>query len=385
MQDIASPSSIGRRTLLTAGLALPTLAAACATAPASSSGQAAQQPVATLASERRRLGALEVSSIGLGVQNMSRTYQTTIPYRPEMHNIIRTAFDRGVTFFDAAEAYGPHEVERILGEAVSPFRERIVIASKFGFDIDLETGQRRPGRNSRPDHIKLAVEGMLRRLNTDRIDLLYQHRVDPEVPIEDVAGAILELKNEGKVLHWGLCEMGLGTLRRAHAALPVSAVQSEYSMLWRGPEDEVLSVCEELGIGFVPWSPLGVGFCAGAIDANTRFAEGDIRRLEGRFAPENLAHNLALVALIKTWAERKSATPAQIALAWLMAQKPWIVPIPGTTQMAHMLDNIGASSVRFSAAELSEFNAAVRAIDIRGARLPEAVQVMSGVETPPRN
>jgi aryl-alcohol dehydrogenase-like predicted oxidoreductase len=383
MQEMISASGIGRRTLLTAGLGLPTLAAACVTAPANLPHED-QRANVTIASERRRLGDLEVSSIGLGVQNMSRTYQTTIPYRPEMHNIIRTAFDSGVTFFDAAEAYGPHEVERILGEAVAPFRDRIVIASKFGFDIDLETGERRPGRNSRPDHIKLAVEGMLRRLNTNRIDLLYQHRVDPDVPIEDVAGAVRELKNEGKVLHWGMCEMGLDTLRRAHAELPLTAVQSEYSMLWRGPEDRVLSVCEELGIGFVPWSPLGVGFCAGAIDANTRFAEGDIRRMEGRFSPANLPHNLALVALIKTWAERKNASPAQIALAWLMAQKPWIVPIPGTTQMAHMRDNIGAAFVRFSSAELSEFNAAVRAIEIRGARLPEAVQAMSGVEAPTR-
>lgn len=383
MQKMISESGVGRRTLLTAGLGLPVLAA-CATAPAAPSRDGDQRPNLTIASERRRLGDLEVSSIGLGVQNMSRTYQTTIPYRPEMHNIIRTAFDSGVTFFDAAEAYGPHEVERILGEAVAPFRDRIVIASKFGFDIDLETGERRPGRNSRPDHIKLAVEGMLRRLNTDRIDLLYQHRVDPDVPIEDVAGAVRELKEEGKVLHWGMCEMGLDTLRRAHAELPLTAVQSEYSMLWRGPEDRVLNVCEELGIGFVPWSPLGVGFCAGAIDANTRFAEGDIRRIEGRFSPANLPHNLALVALIKTWAERKNASPAQISLAWLMAQKPWIVPIPGTTQMAHMKDNIGAASVHFSSAELSELNAAVRAIEIRGARLPEAVQAMSGVEAPPR-
>ena len=298
---------------------------------------------AARANGRRKLGTLEVSSVGLGVQNMSRTYQTTIPHRPEMINIIRTAFDRGVTFFDAAEAYGPHEVERILGEGVAPFRDKVVITSKFGWNIDLETGERRPGLNSRPDHIKLAVEGMLKRLRTDRIDLLYQHRVDPQVPIEDVAGAVKDLMAEGKVLHWGLSEMGLNTLRRAHAALPVTAVQNEYSMLWRGPEEEVIPLCEELGIGFVPWSPLGVGFLTGAIDAKTRFADGDIRGVESRFSPENLPHNLALVDLVKNWAERKQATPAQIALAWLMAQKPWIVPIPGTTQMAHMLENIGAA------------------------------------------
>ena len=339
---------------------------------------------ATQVSGRRKLGSLEVSSIGLGVQNMSRTYQTTVPYRPEMISIIRTAFDRGVTFFDAAEAYGPHEVERILGEGIAPFRNRVAITSKFGWNIDLETGERRPGLNSQPSHIKAAVDGMLKRLRTDRIDLLYQHRVDPQVPIEDVAGAIKELMTAGKVLHWGLSEMGPNTLRRAHATLPVTAVQNEYSMLWRGPEEVVLPICQELGIGFVPWSPLGVGFLAGAIDANTRFADGDIRKVEGRFSPENLPNNLALVRLLTTWAERKKATPAQIALAWLMAQKPWIVPIPGTTQMAHMLDNIGASAVRFTPSELGELNASVAAIKILGARLPDQVLVYSGVEAPPK-
>jgi len=320
--------------------------------------------------------------VGLGVQNMSRTYQTTVPSRPEMHNIIRTAYDRGVTFYDAAEAYGPHEVERILGESVAPFRNKVVIASKFGWNIDLETGKRLRGLNSRPAHIKQAVEGMLKRLRTDRIDLLYQHRVDPQVPIEDVAGAVQDLMKQGKVLHWGLSEMGLKTLRRAHAALPVSAVQNEYSMLWRGPEESVIPTCQELGIGFVPWSPLGVQFLTGAIDANTRFADGDIRKVESRFAPENLTHNLALVELLKTWATRKQATPAQISLAWLMAQKPWIVPIPGTTQMAHMIENIGASTVRFTSGELAELNRAVSAIQVRGARLPDAVLAFSNVEAP---
>jgi len=334
---------------------------------------------------RRKLGRLEVSSVGLGVQNMSRTYQTTIPRRPEMLKIIRTAFDHGVTFFDAAEAYGPHEVERILGEGVKPFREKVVITSKFGWNIDLETGQRRPGLNSQPDHIKLAVEGMLKRLRTDHIDLLYQHRVDPQVPIEDVAGAVKELMAQGKVRHWGLSEMGLKTLRRAHAALPLTAVQNEYSMLWRGPEEAVIPLCEELGIGFVPWSPLGVGFLTGAIDAQTRFADGDIRKIESRFSPENVPHNLKLVELVKTWAERKTATPAQIALAWLMAQKPWIVPIPGTTQMAHMLENIGAAAVRFTPPELAELNTSVSAIKIEGARLPEPVLAFSGVEAAPKN
>ncbi|AFM34788.1 aldo/keto reductase [Stutzerimonas stutzeri] len=330
------------------------------------------------------LGSLEVSSLGLGVQNMSRTYQTTIPHRPEMIDIIRTAFDRGVTFYDAAEAYGPHEVERILGEGVAPFRDKVVIASKFGWNIDLETGERRPGLNSRPEHIQQVVEGMLKRLRTDRIDLLYQHRVDPAVPIEEVAGAVKDLMDQGKVLHWGLSEMGLETLRRAHAALPVTAVQNEYSMLWRGPEDAVIPLCAELGIGFVPWSPLGVGFLTGAIDEKTRFAEGDIRKIEMRFAPENLPHNMALVQLIKSWAERKNTSPARIALAWLLAREPWIVPIPGTTQMAHMLDNIGAADVTFSDSELQELNAALADITIKGERLPPAVLAFSGVEAPPQ-
>ena len=331
-------------------------------------------------SAKRKLGQLEVSSIGLGVQNMHRTYQTTVPARPEMIAIIRTAHERGVTFFDTAEAYGPHECERILGEAIAPFRDKVVITSKFGFNIDPQTGERRPGVISRPDHIKRAVEGSLKRLRTDRIDLLYQHRVDPQVPIEDVAGAVKDLMTQGKVLHWGLSEMGLGTLRRAHAELPVTAVQSEYSMLWRGPEKEVLPLCQELGIGFVPWSPLGVGFLTGAIDQMTAFADGDFRKAETRFSSENRANNLALVRLVKTWAQRKQTTPARIALAWLLAQKPWIVPIPGTTQMAHLVDNIGATEVSFSDDELAALNAALAGISIHGERLPPAVAVLGGVE-----
>jgi aryl-alcohol dehydrogenase-like predicted oxidoreductase len=373
---------LSRRGLL---LAAGTMAAAANVTVANAQTTAPQDESAARAGSdigRRKLGSLEVSSVGLGVQNMSRTYQQTVPTRAEMHNIIRTAFDRGLTFYDAAEAYGPHEVERILGEGVEPFRDKIVIASKFGWNIDLETGERKPGLNSRPEHIKLAVDGMLKRLRTDRIDLLYQHRVDPEVPIEDVAGAVKDLKSEGKVLHWGLCEMGLKTLRRAHAALPVTAVQSEYSMLWRGPETGAIPVCEELGIGFVPWSPLGVGFLNAAIDAKTRFAPGDIRAREGRFATENLLQNLALVELLKTWAGRKQARPGQIALAWLMAQKPWIVPIPGTTQMAHMIENIGAPAIQFSSSEIAELNASVAAIKIQGARLPDVVQAYSDVEAP---
>ncbi|WP_343311959.1 aldo/keto reductase [Stenotrophomonas bentonitica] len=380
MNDL--PTNAQRRSILkgAATLAALPLAGALATSTANATPAAA----APRMDARRMLGTLQVSSIGLGVQNMSRTYQTTIPSRTEMHRIIRAAFDRGMTFYDAAEAYGPHEVERILGEGVASFRNEVVIATKFGWNIDLETGARGPGLISRPAHIKRAVEGMLKRLRTDRIDLLYQHRVDPQVPIEDVAGAIQDLMTEGKVLHWGLCEMGLKTLRRAHAALPVAAVQSEYSMLWRGPEQEVLAACAELGIGFVPWSPLGVGFLTSAIDARTRFAEGDIRGIETRFAPPNLEHNLALVDLLSDWAARKQATPARIALAWLMAQRPWIVPIPGTTQMAHLLDNLGAGGVIFNDGELQELNAAVAAVAVQGERLPPVVQAYSGVEAPLR-
>jgi aryl-alcohol dehydrogenase-like predicted oxidoreductase len=332
---------------------------------------------------KRKLGAtLEVSSIGLGVQNMSRTYQTTIPSRTEMHHIIQTAFDKGVTLFDAAEAYGPFEVERILGEAIAPFRDKIVIETKFGWNIDQETGNRLPGLNSRPDHIKIVVEGMLKRLRTDRIDLLYQHRVDPQVPIEDVVGAIQDLIKEGKVLHYGLSEPGIQTVRRAHKIHPVAAIQNEYSLLWRGPEKQIIPLCEELGIGFVPWSPLGVGFLTGAIDANTSFAQGDFRGYETRFTPENIKHNLAIVDLLKKWSVQKQATLAQISLAWLLAQKPWIVPIPGTTQMAHLLDNIGAEEVKFTATEFEEFNTQLNTIQIQGDRLPVFVQVLSDVEAP---
>lgn len=333
---------------------------------------------------RRRLGKLEVSALGMGVQNMHRKYDTTVPCRPEMIAILRAAFDRGITFFDTAEAYGPWENERILGEAIQPFRNQVRITSKFGWNIDQPTGRQLPGLNSKPDHIKVVVENSLKRLRTDRIDLLYQHRVDPQVPIEDVAGAVKDLMDQGKVLHWGLSEPGLQTIRRAHAAVPLTAIQNEYSMATRDPEKEVIPLCEELGIGFVPWWPLDCQLLTGWIDVNTRFAPGDLRAGTPRFSPENLAHNLKLVDLIKTWADRKRATPAQIALAWLMAQKPWIVPIPGTTVMQHMMENTGAADVKFTATEVTELNAAVRAIEIRGLRLPEGVLRFSGVEAPPK-
>lgn len=331
----------------------------------------------------RKLGdGLEVSSIGLGVQNMSRTYQTTIPSRSEMHHIIQSAFDNGVTFFDAAEAYGPHEVERILGEGIASFRDKVVIATKFGWNINQETGQFQSGLNSQPEHIKKVVEGMLKRLRTDRIDLLYQHRVDPGIPIEDVVGAIKDLISEGKVLHYGLSEPGPQTIRRAQATHPIAAIQNEYSLLWRGPETTIIPLCQELGIGFVPWSPLGVGFLTGAIDERTRFAQGDFRSSETRFAPENIAKNMPLVKLLKAWSSQKQASPAQIALAWLLAQKPWIVPIPGTTQIAHMKENVGADLLKFTNEELEEFTKQLNEIQISGERLPAGVLAMSGVEAP---
>lgn len=369
-----------RREFLLTGAAL---AASSMVSPAGFAGSAIKSSDISIAnSPTRFLGKLPVSAIGLGVQNMSRKYDTSVPYRPEMINVIRSAFEHGVRFFDAAEAYGPLEVERILGEGVAPFRNDIVIATKFGWNIDQETGARLPGLNSRPEHIKTVVEGMLRRLKTDRIDLLYQHRVDPNVPIEDVAGAVKRLMDEGKVLHWGLSEMGLQTLRRAHKELPVTAVQSEYSMLWRGPEQSVLPTCEDLGIGFVPWSPLGVQFLTGWIDKNTRFAQGDFRSTESRFSPENLADNMALVELIIQWAHQKNVAPAQIALAWLLAQKEWIVPIPGTTSKDHMLQNVAATAVKFSVQEIAELNDSVAKIEIKGKRLPDVVQVFSDVEAP---
>lgn len=376
---------MNRRNLLKSSLALTggsILASNCNVTAKSSStvGNSSKSKV----TGRRKLGTLEVSSVGLGVQNMSRKYTTEVPLRAEMHNIIRTAFDQGVTHFDAAEAYGPHEVERILGEGIAPFRNKVAISSKFGWNIDQQTGQRLPGLNSRPEHVRKVVEGMLKRLKTDRIDLLYQHRVDPAVPIEDVAGLMKDLIKEGKVLHYGLSEPGLQTVRRAHAVHPVTAIQNEYSLLWRGQEQAVIPLCEELGIGLVPWSPLGVQFLTGWIDANTRFAPGDIRGIESRFSPENLPHNLQLVDLVKRWAVQKGATPAQISLAWLLAQKPWIVPIPGTTNMAHMLENNGADSVRFTADELRSFNTELAKIEIKGERLPKVVLDFSGVEAAPK-
>ena len=368
-----------RRTILT-GAAVT--ASAVALGVTRVSAQTSQAGDAAPAPGPRMLGGLEVSELGLGVQNMHRTFHTIVPERADMIALIRTAFDEGITFFDCAEVYGPFECERILGEAVAGFRDEIQIATKFGFDVDPETGEFSGGVTSDPARIRRAVEGSLQRLGTDRVDLLYQHRVDPEVPIEDVAGTVADLMDEGKVLHWGLSEMGPNTLRRAHDVLPVSAVQNEYSMLYRGVEAEILPICQALGIGFVPFAPLGYGFMTGAIDMGTSFAAADFRANTTRMDPENREANLALVDLARDWAGRKDATPGQVALAWLMAQRPSVVPIPGTTQLPHLRDNIGATQVRFTDDELAELTAALDAIEVRGERAPPIVMEWNGTEAP---
>lgn len=327
----------------------------------------------------RKLGSrLEVSALGLGCMSMSALYGPPAD-KPEMVRLIRAAHERGVTLFDTAESYGPFTNEELLGEALAPIRDQVVIATKFGFDIDLTTGERRGGTNSRPDHIKAAVEGCLRRLRTDRIDLLYQHRVDPEVPIEDVAGAVKDLIAEGKVKHFGLSEAGVQTIRRAHTIQPLAAVQSEYSLFWRGPELQLLAVLEELGIGFVPFSPLGAGFLTGKIDETTQFDATDFRNHVPRFAPAARKANLALVDVVKAVATRKDATPAQVALAWLLAQKPWIVPIPGTTKLHRLQENLGAVELGLTASELDEIAREVSKIEVLGERLPEAALNMTGL------
>jgi aryl-alcohol dehydrogenase-like predicted oxidoreductase len=282
--------------------------------------------------------------------------------------LIRAAVDRGVTFFDTAEAYGPFVNEELVGEALAPVRGRVVIATKFGFDIDATTGERRAGVNSRPEHVKAVAEASLKRLRVDTIDLFYQHRVDPNVPIEDVAGAVKDLIQEGKVKHFGLSEPGAKTIRRAHAVQPVTAVQSEYSLWWRGPEAEILPTLEELGIGFVPFSPLGAGFLTGKIDENTKFDTTDFRTTVPRFAPDALKANLGLVDLVRDVAKRKGATPAQIALAWLLAQKPWIVPIPGTTKLHRLEENVGAANVALTPEDLRSIEEALSRITVHGAR-----------------
>lgn len=393
------PHSPQRRQLLAAAASLgiaPWLLSACASqagAPSNAAeGTLTQQRTA---GQRRKLGAIDVFPVGLGCQwrpgatpgVVVDSYSSKFD-RPAAVRLVRRAVDLGVTLIDTAEAYGPFLSEEIVGEALQGIREKVVLETKFGFDIDPKTGQRLGGLNSRPEHIKQVVEAQLRRLRTDRIDVLIQHRVDPQVPIEDVAGAVKDLIAEGKVLHYGLSEPGVQTIRRAHAILPLSVIQNEYSMLWRRPEAQVLPICEELGIGFVCWSPLGMGFLTGSVTANARFETKpvlDFRAVVPRFAPDALPANMALVNVVRTWAQRKNATPAQLALAWLLAQKPWIVPIPGTTNVAHMEENLGAAAIAFTTEELRQLNAAVAAVNIRGERLPPAVMQMSGVEAPAKS
>lgn len=326
----------------------------------------------------RNLGSLQVSALGLGCMSMTSLYGPPADKRA-MIDLIRAAHDRGVTFFDTAEAYGPFANEELVGEALEPVRDDVVIGTKFGFDIDLKSGQRGVGTNSRPEHIKAAADAALKRLKTDRIDIFYQHRVDPAVPIEDVAGAVRELIAAGKVKHFGLSEAGIQTIRRAHAIQPVTAVQSEYSLFWRGPEAELLDVLEELGIGFVPFSPLGAGFLTGKINANTQFDASDFRNAVPRFSAEARRANQVLVDIVNGVAARKGATPAQVALAWLLAQKPWIVPIPGTTKLHRLEENLGAIDLELTADDLQQINASLAKIKVQGERLPEAALKMTGL------
>jgi aryl-alcohol dehydrogenase-like predicted oxidoreductase len=327
--------------------------------------------------KKRKLGksGLEVSAIGLGCMGMSFGYGPA-KEKQEMIALLRKAVELGVTFFDTAEMYGPFTNEELVGEALAPFRERVVIATKFGFKISPKGEQ--IGLDSRPQHIREVADASLKRLRIEMIDLFYQHRVDPDVPIEEVAGTVKDLVREGKVKHFGLSEPGVQTIRRAHAIQPVTAVQNEYSLWWRNPEEEVLPVLEELGIGLVPFSPLGRGFLTGDISENTTFHSSDLRRTLPRFTPEARKANLALVNLLSEIAKRKKATPAQIALAWLLAQKPWIVPIPGTTKLKRLEENIGASSIALTPADLREIESAASKIKVQGARYPEHLEQLAG-------
>jgi aryl-alcohol dehydrogenase-like predicted oxidoreductase len=329
--------------------------------------------------QKRKLGKsnLEVAAIGFGCMGMSFGYGPAGD-KQEMISVIRAAVERGVTFFDTAEVYGPFTNEELVGEALAPFRNQVVIATKFGWKIDPKAERGLAGLDSRPEHIKEVAEASLKRLKTDVIDLFYQHRVDPNVPIEDVAGAVKELIQEGKVKHFGLSEAGVQTIRRAHAVQPVTALQSEYSLWWREPEAEVIPTLEELGIGFVPFSPLGKGFLTGQISEDTKFDKGDFRNIVPRFTPENRKTNQAFVDLLGRFAQQKKATPAQIAIAWLLAQKPWIVPIPGTTKLHRLEENIGAVNVKLSPEDLRELETAASKIAVQGARYPEELQKMVG-------
>jgi len=330
--------------------------------------------------KKRELGnsGLEVSALGLGCMSMSSGYGPAAD-KGQMIQLIRQAHDLGVTHFDTAEAYGPFANEELVGEALQPIRNQVVIATKFGFDIDIETGKRGPGTNSQPGHIKAVADACLKRLRTDHIDLFYQHRVDPNVPIEDVAGAVKDRITEGKGKHLGLSEAGVQTVRRADAVQPVTAVQSEYSLFWRGPEAELLPALEELGVGFVPFSPLGAGFLTGQIDENTKFDPTDFRNHVPRFSPEARKANMVLVELVKSVAQRKGATPAQVALAWLLEQKPWIAPIPGTTKLRRLEENLGAVNVELSTDDLNLIDETTSKLNLEGARLPEAALKMTGL------
>jgi aryl-alcohol dehydrogenase-like predicted oxidoreductase len=373
----ATIDSIGRREFMVAGLAIAMTAMPIHSAHAVPAHYQGSMPT-------RKLGALEVSAIGLGCMTINGGQYNPPKDTQEMIALIHLAVDRGITFFDTAEVYGPFVNEELVGKALPKFRDKVQIATKFGFDIDAN-GRRTGGLNSRPEHIREVVDASLKRLNIETIDLLYQHRVDPNVPIEDVAGTVKDLIAKGKVRHFGLSEPGMKTLRRAHAIQPVAAVQNEYSLLWRGPEKEELAIFEELGIGLVPWSPLGAGFLTGTIGPNTRFdgpGYTDYRSFNPRFTPDNLKANMPLVELLLTWSQRKEATPAQVALAWLLAQRPWIVPIPGTTNPAHLDEDLGALSVRFTPVEMREFNTAFAAITVHGERLRKELLVMSGQEAP---
>jgi aryl-alcohol dehydrogenase-like predicted oxidoreductase len=330
--------------------------------------------------QKRKFGNshLEVSALGLGCMRMSHD-ESPIPDKQEMIAFLHAAVERGITLFDTAEVYGPFTNEELLGEALSSFRDQIVIATKFGFNLDPNTGANLGGQNSRPEHIKQVVEGSLKRLRTDRIDLYYQHRVDPDVPIEDVAGAVKDLIRAGKVTHFGLSEAGAQTIRRAHAVQPVTVVQSEYSLWWREVEAEVLPTCEELGIGFVPFSPLGRGYLTGKIDENTTFASADIRSRLPRYTPEARKANQVVIDLLARIGEQKGATPAQIALAWLLAQKPWIVPIPGSRKLERLVENIGAVAVNMTPDDLREIEGAISKITVQGARYPEELAKQTGL------
>ena len=382
--DAPLPETFSRRSMFCGAAAIGAGAAlaACQTTPGKNAVTSARPKALQTRPGRRRLAGLDVSAIGMGVQNQHRTFHSIVPYRPDMVRLIREAHDEGVTFFDCAEVYGPFRCEEILGEAIQGIRNDLQIVTKVGFDVDPVTGENRGSVNSRPASLRRAVEGSLRRLRTDRVDLLYQHRVDPDVPIADVAGVVRDLMNEGKVLNWGLSEAGPRTVRLAHSILPLTALQYEFSPLYRERETDIIPIARELGIGFVPFAPLGYGFLTGAVDMTTQFVPSDFRSMTTRMDADNREHNLQLVTVMRDWADRMGATPAQIALAWILGQGDGIVPIPGTTQFAHMRQNTSADAIRFSADEFNALDRAVRAVRVRGGRAPALVEEWNMTEAP---